>query len=420
MSDIALPGAKVRQLRLAGAILAVLIVVLAAGYYLFLRTEYAVLYSALRPADASAIVAELEAKGVSYKLRDQGTTILVPEAEADGVRLAVISSDGPMKGVPGFELFNKSDMGLTDFAQKINYQRALQGELSRTIMLMDGIESARVHLAIPERSLFRGKRSDPKAAVTIAPRRGRVVDEARVGGIQRLVAAAVSDLALSDVVVLDEAGRVISAAAPAEPSLAPDVAEKTAATQYYQARIRSAVQNVLPGLKFEPRVVIMPFSEGMAEGDPLMGPVARGPTQSRSAGSRNFRLRVLMVTESALDVEEQMRVGAAVTDAVGLNRDSGDDLSFAVDTLGAPAARPAAPRIATSAEAGSSALAKPPVAPGTSQAWLIGLAAMLTLLLAVAAARARRPAMSPAQRDLLVARVRRQLSISQEVSDGGA
>ena len=94
-----------RQLRIIVIVFAALSLLLALGYYSFLRTEYSVLYSGLRPADASAIVAELDAKGVDYKLRDRGTTILVGSDEADSVRLAIVRSEAPAKGMTGFELF---------------------------------------------------------------------------------------------------------------------------------------------------------------------------------------------------------------------------------------------------------------------------------------------------------------------------
>src|SRR5688572_70501 len=144
------------QLRLFLLVFAGSVALLAAGYYFFLRTEYAVLYSDLRPADASAVVAELDGRGIAYQLRDAGSTIAVAADGADAARLAIAGSHVPSRAAVGFELFNESDMGLTDFAQRINYQRALQGELARTIMTISGVESARVHLALPERSLFRG------------------------------------------------------------------------------------------------------------------------------------------------------------------------------------------------------------------------------------------------------------------------
>src|SRR4051794_8071478 len=98
-----------RQRQLFLGIFVVFCLIMAAGYYLFLRTDYTTLYTGLKPADASAIVAQLDAKGVSHRLRDNGTTILVPTDQADNVRLAVAGSEIPMKGAVGFELFNKSD-----------------------------------------------------------------------------------------------------------------------------------------------------------------------------------------------------------------------------------------------------------------------------------------------------------------------
>ncbi|MEI9851949.1 MAG: flagellar basal-body MS-ring/collar protein FliF [Sphingomonas sp.] len=214
-TDTRARGRPRAQLLLLAGIFAAVTAVLAAGYFLFLRADYVVLAQNLRPADASLVVAELDKRGAAYRLRDGGGTILVPEDQADATRVAIAGSDAAAHGQIGFELFNKSDMGLTNFAQKINYQRALQGELMRTIAMMDGVESARVHLALPERALFRGDRSPPRAAVTVAMKPGQTADPSRVAGIQRLVAAAVPDLPETGVVVLDASGRVISPSAPA-------------------------------------------------------------------------------------------------------------------------------------------------------------------------------------------------------------
>src|SRR5688572_10442156 len=105
------------------AVFVLLVLVLGAGYYFFLRTDYAVLYRDLRSAAAAAVVAERAERGIAYQLRDGGATIAVPADGADAARLAIAGSDVPSRGAVGFELFNESDMGLTDFAQRINYQR---------------------------------------------------------------------------------------------------------------------------------------------------------------------------------------------------------------------------------------------------------------------------------------------------------
>jgi len=293
-------------------------------------------------------------------------------------------------------------MGLTDFAQKINYQRALQGELARTIMMMDGVETARVHLALPERTLFRGNRSDPKAAVTVVPRSGSTMSEGRVVGIQRLVAAAVPDLSLSDVVVLDELGRVISRTLEADPLLAPQAEEQAAVQQYYHARIRAAVGNILPGHKFEVRLLIVPLP-GEAG--------ATAPVKARAdAARRNFQLRISVVTQAGLNPEDQTLVRNALASAVNLHEESGDSLAFDVQPVSAP------DYPVTEAAGGSDAASSAPepshVADTMGSAWaqnwwiaLLGLVGLLIVLLR----RSREAELSTEERDEFVERIRRQL-----------
>ncbi len=413
------PAGNGRQIKLLAGVFAALFVVLALGYYFFIRAEYSVLYSGLRPADASAIVAELDTQGVAYQLEDQGTTILVPKGESDSVRLAIVRSDAPLKGSAGFELFNKSDMGLTDFAQKINYQRALQGELARTIMMMDGIENARVHLTIPERSLFRGTRSEPKAAVTLTLQRGKLVDEARVAGIQRLVAAAVPDLKLADVVILDELGRIISPSAEvADESLPPELAERNAVQEYYRAHIRKAVEAVLPGLGADARVLVVPAptaAESQWEPDGAATPSAPLHSSAKDPSVRNFQLRVSVITPAPLNMEEQERVRAALVRAVGLKPESGDSLLFGLQVESAPRTGAAVvpPVVASAAPDYRKAAA----APMGSSVWLLALAALAALLALAYAVRARAPGLSAEQRDVMVLRIRRQLSLIDGTDD---
>lgn len=387
---------------------------LGAGYYLFLRTDYAVLYSDLRTADASAVVAELDRRGVAYQLRDGGSTIAVPEGAAASARLAIAGSDVPSRGAVGFELFNESDMGLTDFAQRINYQRALQGELARTIMMMSGVESARVHLALPERSLFRGNRSAPTAAVTLTPARGGTIDAGRVAGIQRLVAAAVPDLAVGDVVVLDDVGRLISLAEAPDTSLPPDLEEHEAVQRYFRGRARTAIQNVLPNARFDVRVLIGDAALVAAE-DPTAAaaPVAAAP--GATAGRRNFAVRVIVTTEEPLAPAETELVRNAVTGAVELDEQFGDVLQFTVGPLPVMAApSPAAPA-AIMQPPSSLDRREPPVrSGGWPSPWWLALAGAAALLSLFLIRRARQPALSPEERDAFVERVRSQLRLVEE------
>ena len=214
---------------------------LAAAYFFVLRKPYGVLFSGLRQADAATIVADLDKKKTPYRLADGGSTILIPRDVVDSTRLAIAGEDLPLKGTVGFELFNKSDMGLTEFAQRINYQRALQGELARTIMTLDEVDAARVHLSIADPTLFRDDRRPSKASITIVTRPGKVLPPSGVLGIQRLVAAAVPDLAPSDVVVLDASGLTISNNVAPAAQVSPQDQEKRAIEQYYAARVSQAL-----------------------------------------------------------------------------------------------------------------------------------------------------------------------------------
>jgi flagellar M-ring protein FliF len=387
---------------------------LALGYFLFLRPNYVVLVQGLRPGETAPIVAELDKRGTPYRVADGGGTILVPEGQADATRVAIAGSDAMARGEIGFELFNKSDMGLTNFAQKINYQRALQGELVRTIMQEDGVDSARVHLALPERTLFRADRSEPKAAVALTMKPGQVADAARVAGIQRLVAAAVPDLPENQVVVLDSGGRVISPLVSTETEAAsnPDMAEKAAVEGYYRARARGAIERQMPGLKFTLRVLALPIGEGTAPSDPAAAASA-GWVPSGEGVSRNFRLRMIFVSEAAIDDDDREVVHNAVFQATALNPAQGDSLSFEVGPVdplpeGAQPVAAAPPRaVPVLPESGPA-----PVRVEWPGMWVWLAAGLAILLLIVWAVRRSGTArLDDADHEAFAARLRRQLNL---------
>jgi flagellar M-ring protein FliF len=191
----------------AGAALIVLATVVA-GFWL-LRTDYQVLFADLTPQDAGAMTAELDRLKIPYTLSDQGNnaaSILVDRNEVYKTRIKLMGKDIPLHGAVGFELFNNSDFGMTEFAQKITYQRALQGELTRTILSLNEIRDARVLLAMPEQGLFKQASARPKASVTLTLKNAQVLRPEQVGGIQRLVAAAVPGIGVQDVTIIDQNG----------------------------------------------------------------------------------------------------------------------------------------------------------------------------------------------------------------------
>lgn len=176
------------------------------GGYTVLRTDYDVLFADMSMQDTAAMVAELDRMKVPYRLGEGGTTILVDKESVHKTRLALMGKDLPLHGAVGLELFNTTDFGMTEFAQKINYQRALQGELTRTILSLPEVRDVRVHLAFPEQGLFKQPDVHPKAAVYLTLKNGETLRKDQVNGIQRLVAAAVPGVAIQDVTLVDQHG----------------------------------------------------------------------------------------------------------------------------------------------------------------------------------------------------------------------
>ena len=160
------------------------------------------LMSGLEPADAQAISAQLAAKKIAYVISPDGTSISVASDQLDAARLEVASHDSPHSGRIGFEIFDKVSWGQTEFDEKVNYQRALEGELERTIQTISNVKSARVHLVMASDSVFLDRERGAKASVTLRLRRGNLSRE-DYSAISRLVAGAVDELKPSDVVIID-------------------------------------------------------------------------------------------------------------------------------------------------------------------------------------------------------------------------
>src|SRR6185295_6468736 len=139
-----------------------------------------------------------------YHLTGDGTTIEVPAGQVHETRLRLMSSGMPLAGGVGFEIFDRQGLGATEQSQRVSYQRALQGELARTIGALDHVQQARVHLVLPESTLFRRDRQESRASVSLKIEPGIVLLEAQIFGIQRLVAAAVPGLEIGRVVVTDQ------------------------------------------------------------------------------------------------------------------------------------------------------------------------------------------------------------------------
>jgi flagellar M-ring protein FliF len=166
-----------------------------------------ILYSGLESRDAAAVTAKLDGMAVKYDVKDGGT-ILVPADQVTRLRMALAQDNLPAAGV-GYEIFDKSDaFGTTAFVQNINHQRALEGELARSMQTIEGIQSARVHLVIPERQIF--SRDDQQPSASVVLRTAGRLDRGQVLAIQHLVAAAVAGLAPDRVAIVDDRGNLLA------------------------------------------------------------------------------------------------------------------------------------------------------------------------------------------------------------------
>jgi flagellar M-ring protein FliF len=185
------------------------LVVLSLFVFIFLinKADYKPLYSGLQPEEAQSIARTLAANNIPYEISSDGTTLRVPASKLDPVRLDLASQGLPQTGRLGLELFDKPNWAGSDFAERVNYQRALEGELERTIRAIRQVQSARVHLVLPHDSLFTEREREAKGSVVVKLREGRLADSA-IKSITYLVASAVDDLRPENVTVIDADGNV--------------------------------------------------------------------------------------------------------------------------------------------------------------------------------------------------------------------
>jgi flagellar M-ring protein FliF len=172
--------------------------------------DYQLLYAKLTPSDAAKIVDILKSDKIPYELSQGGQTIRIPGNALYETRLKLAGEGLPEGGEVGMEIFEDSSLGMTEFIQKLNYQRALQGELSRTIKSLDAIDQARVHLVIPKDTLFLKEKPRGKASITIKIKPGKTLTGEQTQGIVHLVAASVEGIDAQDVVVVDLKGNLLS------------------------------------------------------------------------------------------------------------------------------------------------------------------------------------------------------------------
>lgn len=189
---------------------AALVALLVASSTWLKQSDYRILFSNISERDGGAIIAALDQMNVPYKFSDSGSAILIPGSRVHDVRLRLATQGLPKGGNVGFELMENQKFGVSQFAEQVNYQRGLEGELSRTIQSIGAVQAARVHLAIPKPTVFVREELKPSASVLLNLYAGRTLDSAQIAGIQNLVAASVPNLAPASVTLIDQTGAMIS------------------------------------------------------------------------------------------------------------------------------------------------------------------------------------------------------------------
>jgi flagellar M-ring protein FliF len=393
----------------AGVLLLLLFTI--AALWWAMTPRYQLLFGNLREADAAEIAESLTEWKVPYDYSEDGSGIRVPAERVYDTRMKLVSAGVPSGGHVGFELFNDSDFGATEFAQRVNYQRALQGEIERTIAALPGVEMARVHLTIRRPGLFLGEQEASKASVALTLTPGTQLDARQVGGIRNLVASAVDGLSPESVVVLGPSGALLAGAggddtvvAQGERQLSYEgrIKERIEALISSAFGVESATVTVDARLNFD---AVRQVNERLvAHGGNGHGLLVRKQTTRPVAGAdgstggsaqeqveyahgtqreeiarapgRVERLSIAVLLPTALPSGELERLRKLVAAAAGLDAERGDTLEIAA--IGAASSPEAADQTADSALLAPlpSETAPPQVAPAEAVLppleWLLG------------------------------------------------
>lgn len=441
-----------RKLSLGVGVALILAIVLFLAWWVQ-RAPKAVLFADMSERDAGVIAAELDKLKQPYSFSEDGRAILMPADIVHRTRLALMGKSLPLHGAVGFELFNNADFGVSDFVQKVNYQRALQGELTRTILALEEVQDARVHLALPDQALFRKEGPKAKASVTVSLKGGRTLKAEQVMGIQRLIAASVPEIKPEDVTVLDQQGVVLSRASGDESTASMGQLDARQGLEAHLARKATrlldqmfsageamvAVDVVLnhdqskvtteevlaapqadrsghpAGVVTRERSVTKEPTAGASAGTDASSAqvvtqetdyaAGRRVAQTVSQGGQIAQLNVAVVVRRDLSEAELQRVRQLVATAVGLQPARGDlvtvhsmaSLRGAAVTVGASAPRAELP-VDLGAAGDRVVQQKPPQPASALVAAVLAALVLLVIFLAVAAVSARRRARpSPSQ-----------------------
>lgn len=228
-----------------GVILGILLVTIIVLIVYANKPNYAALFTKLNTKDAGLIANKLDEMKVPYKLTDGGTGILVPKDQVYKARIDLAAQGLPKNGTVGFEIFDQTKFGTTEFEQKVNYIRALNGELARTITNIDGVEEARVQIVVPESKLYVDQQQQATASVLLDLAPGKKLKTKQIKGIVRLVSSSVEGLTEENVTVVSSTGEVLSAYLEEEKNPDKLTTTQLELRQQYEKKIEKSIQTML-------------------------------------------------------------------------------------------------------------------------------------------------------------------------------
>lgn len=211
------------------------------------RPTYGTLFSNLAPQDASKIVEKLQEKKIPYQLEDNGKTIVIPKDKIYDVRLSLAGEGLPQSSIIGYEIFDRTNLGVSDFVQKVNYRRALEGEIARTILQIEEVEGARVHIVVPEKALFKEDEKSTTASVVLKLRSGKPLRRENIQGIIHLISSSVEGLDPANVTIVDSRGTMLSDAEKPN-SLGAKTSTQYELQQKVENYLAQKAQNMLEGV----------------------------------------------------------------------------------------------------------------------------------------------------------------------------
>jgi flagellar M-ring protein FliF len=224
------------------------------------RPKYELLYSRLSEEDVSGIVAELDANKVPYKQEQNGTVILVPSKKVAETRLTLAGKGLPRTGGVGYEIFDKVNIGVTDFVQKLNYRRALEGELARSIETISSVDKARVHIVIPEERLFTEDQQKPSASVMLKLKPSAKLEEKQIVGITHLIASSIEGLQPEGITIVDAYGNMLSSVQAVDP-MVKLTAHQLELRQRMEDYLTKKVQSLLNGVLGQGNTIVRVSAE---------------------------------------------------------------------------------------------------------------------------------------------------------------